>query len=128
MRDAFLAMDANHDGQLTLEEVKAGMEKAGSKEMPPDLEAIMKEVDSDGSGVIDYSEFLAAALETKTYLQEENVWAAFRAFDLNGDGKIPPDELKQVLADESVRAEFGAQMKEIDADGDGFIDFDEFMA
>merc|ERR1711862_1040831 len=107
MREAFIAMDANQDGQLTAKEIREGMTKAGLKEIPHDLEEIIKQVDSDGSGVIDYSEFLAATLDVKVYLQEENVWAEFRAFDLNGDGKISPAELKEVLKDESIAREFG---------------------
>jgi len=126
-RKVFTAMDADGDGQLTVTEVRKGMEKAGLTDIPADLEEILKQVDSDGSGVIDYSEFLAATLETKLYLQEENVWAAFRKFDLNGDGKISPEELAEVLKDPEVLKEFGKQMVEIDKDGDGFIDFEEFM-
>jgi len=128
MRAAFLAMDENQDGQLTVSEIRKGMQSAGITEIPADLEEIIKAVDSDGSGVIDYSEFLATTLDKKTYLQEENVWAAFRAFDLNGDGRISQEELREVFKDEHVQAEFGEQMKKIDTDGDGFIDFEEFMA
>jgi len=128
MRAAFLAMDENQDGQLTVAEIRKGMAASGITEIPADLEQIIKEVDSDGSGVIDYSEFLATTLDKKTYIQEENVWAAFRAFDLDGDGRISRDELAAVFKDEHVQAEFGEQMKSIDTDGDGFIDFDEFMA
>lgn len=38
---------------------------AGLKDVPEDLMDIMKQVDSDGSGVIDYTEFLAATLDSK---------------------------------------------------------------
>jgi calcium-dependent protein kinase len=134
LRSVFKSLDTNGDGRLTAQELRDGLQKADIKEIPPDLQQIMEEVDSDGSGMIDYTEFLAATLDKKTYLQEDVCWAAFRVFDRNGDGKISKDELKLVLGEQSVgdamhaSAEAMCQiLKEVDTNGDGEIDFKEFM-
>merc|ERR1711972_145012 len=88
----------------TVGEMTEGLQKAGLKEIPENLEQIMKQVDSDGSGVIDYTEFIAATLDKKQYIQEDVCWQAFRVFDRNGDGKISKEEMKAVLKDEDVAA------------------------
>eukprot|EP00933_Yihiella_yeosuensis_P082329 TRINITY_DN9617_c0_g1_i1.p1 TRINITY_DN9617_c0_g1~~TRINITY_DN9617_c0_g1_i1.p1 ORF type:complete len:508 (+),score=127.39 TRINITY_DN9617_c0_g1_i1:41-1564(+) len=132
LRDTFMGLDKNGDGLLTAAEMKEGLAKAGLKEIPPDLQAIMEGVDSDGSGVIDYTEFLAATLDRHQYMKEDVCWAAFRVFDRNGDGQISMEELHQVLGDKDIEDVMGAQaiaelLKEVDGNGDGFIDFKEFM-
>jgi len=137
LKEMFIALDADNDGTLTVEEMRQGMEKAGIKDIPPNLMEIMKEVDSDGSGVIDYTEFLAATLSRKQYMQEDIVWSAFRVFDLDGDGQITREELAQVLSGEAVkdveaalqvnREEIEKIIAEVDEDGDGQISFQEFF-
>jgi len=132
LRDTFLALDADGDGKLTVAEMKEGIHKSGLKEIPEDLQKIMEGVDSDGSGEIDYTEFLAATLDKKQYMQEDVCWQAFRMFDKNGDGSISPDELKAVLGDTDVNDTLGTKaiaelLKEVDSNGDGQIDFQEFM-
>eukprot|EP00429_Kryptoperidinium_foliaceum_P128488 CAMPEP_0176282956 /NCGR_PEP_ID=MMETSP0121_2-20121125/51067_1 /TAXON_ID=160619 /ORGANISM="Kryptoperidinium foliaceum, Strain CCMP 1326" /LENGTH=495 /DNA_ID=CAMNT_0017623317 /DNA_START=48 /DNA_END=1535 /DNA_ORIENTATION=- len=132
LRETFMALDGNGDGLLTAAEMREGLAKAGLEEIPSDLQQILEDVDSDGSGVIDYTEFLAATLDKRSYIQEDVCWSAFRLFDKNGDGKISQDELKAVLDNDEVQSVAGMQtiaelMKEIDNNGDGVIDFDEFM-
>ncbi|KAK9065468.1 hypothetical protein SSX86_014867 [Deinandra increscens subsp. villosa] len=56
----------------------------------------------------------------------------FNFFDINGDGKISQVELTNVLltfGQEKSKATIEAQgiLKEVDFNGDGFIDLDEFM-
>merc|ERR1711972_191883 len=65
LRETFMALDDNGDGLLTSAEMKEGLARAGLKEIPADLQQIMEDVDSDGSGVIDYTEFLAATLDKR---------------------------------------------------------------
>merc|ERR1712217_680860 len=132
LRETFMALDGNGDGLLTANEMKEGLAKAGLKEIPPDLQQILEDVDSDGSGVIDYTEFLAATLDKRSYVKEDVCWSAFCIFDRNGDGKISQDELKQVLGENEVAdvvgvLKIGELMKELDTSGDGYIDFQEFM-
>jgi len=132
LREVFMALDKNGDGLLTPVELKDGLQIAGLKEIPPDLQAIMEGVDADGSGVIDYTEFLAATLDKQQYMKEDVCWAAFRVFDRNGDGNISKEELKQVLQSSDVEDALGLKaiadlMTEVDKNGDGMIDFQEFM-
>jgi len=132
LRETFMALDHNGDGLLTSAEMKEGLTKAGLKDIPQDLQQILQDVDSDGSGVIDYTEFLAATLDKRLYIQEDVCWSAFRVFDQNGDGKISQEELKKVLDNDAVNEvasnkAIAELLQQNDGNGDGQIDFEEFM-
>lgn len=134
LREMFVSLDSNSDGLITLEELREGLQKAGIVELPADLQDIVDGVDVDGSGVIDYTEFLAANLERTSYLQDSLCRQAFTVFDLDGDGKISLEELKKVLDSGVVQEEQAVTgftsaelIKDVDKNGDGHIDFEEFM-
>jgi len=131
LRDTFTALDENGDGLLTAKELREGMARAGFQQITPDLQQILEEVDSNGSGMIDYTEFLAATLDRKMYLQEDICWAAFRVFDRDGNGRISKEEIALVLGDGDVASvamrDIADLMTDVDSNGDGEIDFQEFM-
>lgn len=133
LRKTFLALDANGDGLLTAAEIEQSLGNMGIAAIPKDLQQLLADLDSDKSGTIDYSEFLAAALERKQYIQENVLWNAFTVFDHDGDGQITVAELTQVLSSGSFVNSFDAEdiddvLREVDQSGDGTIDFVEFMA
>merc|ERR1719502_1370144 len=128
LRDAFIALDVDGDGVLSAEELKTCL--AGSKNIPDDIQKLAQELDVDGSGGIDYTEFVAAALDMKMYSQEEACWNAFIALDKDGCGHITAEDLRASLHSDDL-GETAADMMEIIADvdtnGDGQISFEEFL-
>jgi len=135
LKDLFMVMDENNDGTLSVGELKEGLAKAGVN-VPFDLSAMMDRLDTDGSGVIDYSEFMAATMDKRKFVAEDVCWRAFKTFDQDGSGHIDKEELMKLLGIEEINdtmqvkyttAEVDAIMAEVDLNGDGKIDFDEFL-
>ena len=94
--------------------------------------AIMKGADTDGSGEINYTEFLAATIDANVFLREDYLRTAFNMFDKDKSGKIDNEEVIALLQGEDLgthvsKGAIQKAMKEIDANGDGEIDFEEFM-
>merc|ERR1719498_452453 len=128
---SFNNLDIEGDGCLGYEEIHNGLIRAGIKDVPADLQDVFKQLDADGSGTIEYTEFLAATID-KRFITEETVWAAFRIFDNNGDGKISQTEMYRIL---NQRNEEGHEncsprdvvnlMREISSDGDTSCDYTE---
>ena len=57
----------------------------------------MDHLDRDGNGVIDYEEFITAAIDKVAVLNMENLKAAFKIIDKDNSGVITIDELKAVF-------------------------------
>ena len=58
---------------------------------------IFQYLDSNDNDAIDYSEFIAAAIDRKKALSDEKIEMCFKMFDYNGDGSISIKEFKEVL-------------------------------
>ena len=62
-------------------------------------------------------------------LSREKIEAAFKAFDADGSGEITADEIKQFLGKSNNYNEevWNELIREVDQNGDGVIDLDEFI-
>lgn len=129
LNEIFQLLDKSKHGTITLEEMKEGMSILKDKGVDINIEDIFKSIDTDKSGTINYTEFIAASIDQKIYLKEEKLYEAFRMFDKDNSGKISKDEIKAVLniAQDNVES-VDSMMKAIDLNGDGEIDYNEFIS
>merc|ERR1719277_715477 len=73
LKNTFEALDKSKDGRLTQEEIVNGMKDYGV-EVPADFLDTLAALDTDGSGTIDFTEFIAATLEESKFNNEELMW------------------------------------------------------
>ena len=124
----FRMFNTNDDGKLTKKELLDGLIKYfNEKEIKKEIDDIFLLLDGANRGFIEYEEFLRATLEQKTLLSNENLTYAFNFFDGDGCGKISVEKIKKFFVNDKVSEDvFRNIFNEIDSNGDGEIDYDEF--
>ena len=126
---AYDMFDKDSNG-ITKDELKEAMVTFGKAPTPTELEEIMQRADEDGSGTIDFEEFLKLMAENmQLNAQEDEVKEAFKVFDRDGDGTISAKELTFImmnLGEKLNEDEIKHMMSIVDKDGDGEISYEEF--
>ncbi|KAI0275835.1 putative calmodulin [Russula aff. rugulosa BPL654] len=88
---------------------------------------MINEVDADGNGTIDFSEFLTLmARKTRHIDSEEEMKEAFNGFDKDGNGFVSVAELRLVMTSIGERLtgeEVEEMLREADIDGDGQVNY-----
>ena len=78
-------------------------------------------------------EFIAATIDASIFAREENMRSAFMMFDSDNSGKIDANEIKKLLEgddfkDQILKDSLDKIIDEVDTNGDGEIDFEEFLS
>ncbi|CAF1380548.1 unnamed protein product [Rotaria magnacalcarata] len=130
LREAFNFFDTDHSGKISKSELKRVLNALHIKVNDHELNKLLSLMDTDHSGEIDFNEFKTAigASYFKKHSTQE-LRAAFKRFDEDGNGYITGNELNHILScmgRHLSRAEIEAIVKAFDTSGDGKISFDEF--
>ena len=83
----FNLFDVDGDGSITCQELGVVLRSMGQNPSDKELKEMIKDMDEDGSGTVDYEEFVIL-MRRKTADDEGNddIEEAFRVFDTKDDG------------------------------------------
>jgi calcium-dependent protein kinase len=73
LANMFKAFDKNGDGKLDKTEILTGYESQGKIISMEEIDEIFARIDIDGSGFIDYNEFIAASMDMDEMLTTEKL-------------------------------------------------------
>merc|ERR1711967_94058 len=93
-KEAFLLFDKDGDGTITTKELGTVMRSLGQTPTEAELHDMINEVDNDGSGTIDFAEFLSLMSKKLT---EDEVDEMIKEADFDGDGQVNYDEFVKMM-------------------------------
>ena len=126
LRNIFYKIDLNMDGKLSREELKTAFKEAKIDLSKEELNNIIKCMDFDGNGYIEYEEFIRVTLPKEQLFTDINLKNAFDMFDKDKNGTISMDEIIEVIGAELDKNAIEELKKEVSYDGNKEIDFKHF--
>jgi calcium-dependent protein kinase len=97
LRKAFYAIDLDHTGLISKDELKKAFTVSGLKISEEELQKIIDTADDGESERLDYSEFIIACLNQKTFIDKEKLVLAFKYFDVDDSGYICSSDIKNAM-------------------------------
>ncbi|XP_066261023.1 troponin C-like [Euwallacea similis] len=134
LKNAFDTFDVEKKGSIGVVMIGTILSMLGVQTTEKMLADIIAEVDEDGSGELEFEEFVTLAsrfmVEEDAEAMQQELKEAFRLYDKEGNGYITTSTLKEILKeldDKLTSEELDMIITEIDTDGSGTVDYDEFM-
>lgn len=133
LKELFNEIDEDGSGSIDTQELIKLMQRAGHKVDEAEAKDMIDQFDEDGSGEIEFIEFVDMMKQHEVEpVTEADLSELFKDLDTDGGGTICKTELsvfmRQLMDDEDEfnDDDVDALMGEVDEDGSGEMDFDEF--
>jgi len=127
LQEVFGYVNTGGGGVLSLQELTAAFAQVNRPEFAQSLAAgVLDVVDEDGTGTMDFTEFLLAAADYQGITQDKKLKIAFSLLDPDSSGSITINELKAVVKLKENKATWEKFLREVDQDQSGEIGFEEF--
>jgi len=127
-REAFDGF-ADDTGNISCDSLKTIFTSCGQEMTDQELDEMVKEVDEDGSGEIDFDEFLSMMVSLLGLDDPDDAKDAFKCLDNNQSGTINISDLEEALngsAEKLSPEEISAILKECDPNGSGGVNLETF--
>jgi Ca2+-binding EF-hand superfamily protein/uncharacterized protein YkwD len=132
MKEAFDLFDSDGSGTVEPRELKNAMVSLGMEAKNATMFHVVTELDKDGSGAIDFEEFLKMMSSNMTDDDSrEEIYSIFVLFDTDKTGFINIKNLRKIARDLGETTEDDELLDMIrkgDSDGDGLVSFDDFYS
>ncbi|VDL71893.1 unnamed protein product [Nippostrongylus brasiliensis] len=130
-RQLFNMFDTDGSGAIGNEELKQAMFSIGMHANEAEIDNVIREVDADGNGEIDFEEFCACMKKSQSIVKstnEELIRECFDIFDQDHNGIITESEFKYVAKELGDFTEELAEkvFREIDVSANGHLSADQF--
>ena len=127
-QECFKRFDTNKDGQISTQECENVLSSILGELPKRTIQRMVSYADLNGDGKICYREFSDIM---KQKIRRNNFLKEFQLLDTNGDGKISAHEVKSVIKRvgkvTKTDAEIQKIIKDVDDNGDGYLDYNEFL-
>lgn len=140
----FASVDKDHSGTLESSELAVLLEDLSMKPDPDELETIMREMDTNFDGEIEFEEFVTwvssqGSAESTANLRQRikhrqkeigHLQEMFDRIDVDCNGTMDLDEFQQLTVDVGLALnaiELQSLWLELDEDSSGEVEFDEFV-
>ncbi|KRT84330.1 HLH domain-containing protein, partial [Oryctes borbonicus] len=134
LRKAFSMFDTSKAGMIDTTKISTILNTMGQLFDHGELQRQISAQDPQKTGKVDFDGFCAIAShfldEDDDESTQQELKEAFRLYDREGNGYITTATLKEILAaldDNLTSRDLDGIIAEIDTDGSGTVDFDEFM-
>ena len=118
------------DCKLTKEELIKGLSNyRDSLEVAEKVDHLFLLLDSDNNGYIEFEEFLRACIDKKELLKEEYLKYAYKFMDKENKGNLTVQDVNNLFCEGSNKLfeiAISKDISDVDEDGDGNINFQEF--
>jgi calmodulin len=129
-KNAFKFFDKKNEDKIKVGDIEQALKKLGHNIKPDWLEKIEHTIDAEGTGYIKLDEF-CGILRKKVQDDEDEreLREMFRILDKEKRGEVNTNELRWILknlGDDLTEADIDDMIADVDTDGSGWVDYNEF--